>query len=372
MNKTKKPVTVLIACGGTAGHLLPAQNFARSLMNTRPDIKVVFIGSGISDNDFFNKKEFFHKEVLSATPLIKSPKQRIFSIVKLIKGVGQSIYYIKKLKPSVIVGFGSYHSFPPLFASRFMKTPICLFESNVHPGVVNRFCSRWAQLSAVLFPPAIGNLRSKSRLVTMPYNAKMVEYSKISKTDAYKYFGLNANTLTILVFGGSQGALVINQKAIEAFIELKKQGVDFQVIHIVGKNSCLQMTKKIYSEHAITHCVKQFEEHIVSAYKIADIGISRAGSCIFCAIKYSLPSIFIPYPYATENHQYKNAMFVTDNVKGSITIEQKELKSKTLIEKILYLINNNYELLNTYKASLEKYNIDNQTHELHDLISEWI
>lgn len=255
---------VVIAVGGTGGHLLPAQALAKKLRE-----EVVFMGPRLSASPYFFKGFSFY-DVTSG--------RRFYP---LLKGVLQAYKLLKRIKPRIVVGFGSYHSFPVVLAAVLCRIPIALFEPNAVRGRVNRYFARWDLI--------------KDLEIAVP----MYHKEKVSKKEGLKYFGLKEGKKTLLIFGGSQGAEV-----------LKKLKLDYQVIQL-----------------------NRFEPNMHYAWSAADLAICRAGAVSVAEHEYyKVPAIFIPFPHATDNHQYENARRSV----GSVVLEQKNLdRLEQEIEKCL-------------------------------------
>src|SRR5690242_14057885 len=126
---------IIFAVGGTGGHLFPAQALADELIEKNDHVEILFAGAHLDTNRFLDKNRFRHREVLSATPFGKNPFRAIYI---LLKGIVKSLQLLKQEKPSLIVGFGSYHSFPLLCAAKLFNIPFVLFEADTIPGKVNR------------------------------------------------------------------------------------------------------------------------------------------------------------------------------------------------------------------------------------------
>ena len=164
-SKLKSQPKLLIAAGGTGGHLYPAQALASELLQKSSDLALLFAGAGLSTNRYFHKEHFAFEDVASGTPF----RGNIFKAVfRIFRGVKRSLRLIDAFKPTLVVGFGSYHSFPLLVAAVLKRIPIVLFESNAAPGKVNRLFSRWAAITAVHFEHASEKLSGKALEVAMP------------------------------------------------------------------------------------------------------------------------------------------------------------------------------------------------------------
>ncbi len=357
---------IVIAAGGTGGHLFPAQALALDLMKKKKKFRVIFMSRGLSKSPYFRKEYFSFQDISSETPCKKSPIQILKAIYALVKGTYQSFYYLKKFRPKVVVGFGSFYSFPILLAARLRRVPVILFESNAFPGKVNRFCSRWAKATAIHFLQASKYLKGKTICVPMPLLKKG---QGISRAEAREYFQLDSKKLTFLVFGGSQGAQSINRFFCESLEKLCLKTFDFQVIHIVGTFHRAEKLKEIYYKYDIRACVKSFEERMDIAWSAADLCISRAGAATLAEqIQFGIPGILIPYPYASDNHQGINASFLEDVIHGGIKLSEKGLTAGQLVGAIDKLIDSDWERLRMMKRSLEEFRKKQQKEDFCSLI----
>ncbi len=313
---------VLIATGGTGGHVFPAQALAEEL-NAR-GCSVHFMGAQLSTNPYFDRSRWSYQDVDSATislrDFLKAPK----SIQKLMQGVRQAKNEIKKRTPGVIVGFGSYHSLPPLIAGSYLKIPIVLHEANSFPGKVTRLMAPFAHLVGVHFPEAIVKLNcfGKKRALEIPLPKKA---RSNRREEAFAYFGFSADHSTLLIFGGSQGAEKINE-AIPHLLKGKIKG--YQVLHFIGYQTQAKSLDDFYREEGAKALIKPFEPRMDLAWEIAELYIGRSGAnSVAEMVDYAVPGLLIPYPQAADNHQDENARSVAERLKGAIILPQKELLS---------------------------------------------
>lgn len=358
-NKKKK---ILIAAGGTGGHVFPAQALAQQLQKQDPSCDILFMGKGLSTNKYFKKDVFEHRSIDSATPFQKSILRTLSSIGILAKGIWQAYSWIHEFSPSIVVGFGSFHSFPVLAAAWLKRVPIVLFESNSIPGKVNRIFSRMALVSAVQFPKAKENMKGPCIEVSMPF-WQSDEELPVTQEEARSYFSLNPLFFTILVFGGSQGSLAINTIVAQCLAKFRKEKENIQVIHLTGFSSSVEEMQSFYEQQGILACVKPFEEKMFLAWTSADLTICRAGASTLAEIvSFEVPAILVPYPTASEQHQLKNAHFLEEEVKGGFCVEEKELT----VEKLLFLLNKCN--LRSLKESIRNFKINSPRKDLKDLI----
>ncbi len=324
-----KPNKIIIATGGTGGHVFPAEALGKELLEQSYD--VTFVGGGLKNNRYFHRNSFSYEEV-AASSLFKLNCFR--SLWRIFKGVRQSLKILSRINPNVVIGFGSFYTFPVLLAARLKKIPIVLFEPNAIPGKVNRFFSKWATLSAVQFAEAGKWLSGTIIEVKMPTGKRDLT----QKESAREYFYLKPDLFTFLVFGGSQGAESINRLFSEAACLLRKD-ITFQVIHVTGKTGPAEKLRQMYLDAGIPACVKAFEERMDLAWSAASVVICRSGAATVAEqITYAVPSILVPFPQAADDHQTKNAQFIEKKVKGGITCPEPTLtaqKLRTLLSQML-------------------------------------
>jgi UDP-N-acetylglucosamine--N-acetylmuramyl-(pentapeptide) pyrophosphoryl-undecaprenol N-acetylglucosamine transferase len=359
MPQSKLRPKIMIATGGTGGHIFPAQALAIELLEKKYDL--LFAGGGLKTNRYFNRGRFQYAQVMTATPF----KGNIFkSFYRIIKGIFQSFKLIDKFKPDVVIGFGSFYTFPVLVAARLRKIPIVLFEPNAIPGRVNRLFSKWALCSAVQFSEAGNLLAGEIIEVKMPNG----ERKKLDPAAARDYFYLDPYRFTFLVFGGSQGSASINRLFSEA-IGTVMDPASFQVIHVTGKTDSAELIRRQYESAGIRACVKAFEERMDLAWSAADAVIGRSGAATIAElIKFEVPGILVPLPHATDDHQTRNALFIQNKVGGAITCPESSLsvaRLKPLLEQLMVP-----DRLKTMKAAISSFKQDDRKKEFCSVICD--
>lgn len=253
---------------------------------------------------------------------------------KLFKGIRQSQKIIRKFDPDLVVGFGSFFTLPLLVAAHLEKIPIILHEQNAIPGKVNRLFSNYAAATAITFPATRDYLKRKAKKQAVEVLFPSREKPNTTLEHAWNYFGLepHENRPTLLIFGGSQGAVKLNHLILETLPLLPP----VQVLHFTGNEARAEEARTVYEKCLIPACVKAFEPRMDLAMQIADCAITRAGAATISElIEYELPSLLIPYPYATENHQEINGSHFVSIVKGGKMYKEEELKAPLLAEAIL-------------------------------------
>lgn len=360
---------ILICTGGTGGHIFPAQALAQQLRAKNPDYELLFVGGGLSSNRFFDRDAFPYKEVLSGPFFVRNPFVWLRSCTRLFQGWLQSRNIIANFQPDVVVGFGSYYTFPTLMAAKSKKIPLILHAADSVPGKVIRFLSRYAEVTGIHFPEAARWLRGKTMEVKMPLR-EGYRFIPGLRLKARNYFQLEPKLLTILISGGSQGASAINQLTADMLINhLKTKLEKFQVIHCTGDAKSAEILQATYKEQGILASVKSFEPRMDLAWTAADMTIARAGaSSIAEQIEFEVPGVLIPYPHGSDNHQGKNAEFFVTKIGGGLRFAESSLTPEALAEAILNMIREEKTLLKGMRRAIHLYKNSARRRELCELI----
>ncbi|MDB2614060.1 UDP-N-acetylglucosamine--N-acetylmuramyl-(pentapeptide) pyrophosphoryl-undecaprenol N-acetylglucosamine transferase [Chlamydiales bacterium] len=336
---------ILIAAGGTGGHIIPATGLAQEL-SCLIDAQSIYLAGHQPKIQQINTP-FETYSITSGG--IKSP-------LKICKGIYQSHQIIREIAPDIIIGFGSYHSFPLLASGLLHQIPLILHEANAIPGKVNRLMSRYSLFTAVQFKEAIPLLNGKIKEAPLPLKADHL-CPTLKPDEAILKLGLQLGRFTLLIFGGSQGAKGINQLIKTILPTLVNRFSPLQVIHITGHNEKETDTiKEMYRSSSIPHFVSPFHPDMTTIWQAADFAITRAGaSTIREMIHFEVPSLFIPYPFATDNHQEKNAAFICKKVGGGITLNEDNLNPQLLIKLFEKLFNHKMATLRAMKQALRSF-----------------
>jgi len=360
----------LFSSGGTGGHMFPAQAVAKQILIREPNSHILFIGGDLKGNRCFDRGSFAFEEIACSSLSHK----KLLSLIKgggnIAKGFIQSRKVIKNFNPHVVVGFGSFHTFPTLAAASMTSVPIVLHEGNAIPGKVNKLFSRYSRVTGIHFPEAATLLRGKTVEVGMPMRKG---YSKAFgyKDEARDYFGLDREKFTILIFGGSQGAMTINAKFSIAAIDIAHRMKDFQVVHLTGSAVDCKECRRLYKGLGVGAYVAEFEERMDLAWLAADLFIGRAGaSTIAEQLEFEVPGIYVPYPYAADNHQESNADFVVSDVKGAVKVMQKDIADETLCNAVFDIVGNEQEKLKEFVGNIRAFKEKRTRRDLCSLVCE--
>lgn len=360
---------IVVTVGGTGGHVYPAMALAKQLV-CHPDIELLFIGGDLSTNRYFQRASFPFLEVSCGSLSLKNPLSSLRNAGTILQGVYQSYHILQEFEPDLVVGFGSYHTFPTLLAAKLCSVPFVLHEANRIPGKVNRLLSKYAAVTGVHFTDTAKVLKGKAIEVTIPLRDGY-QLGATTREAAHAYFGLNPEMTTLLIFGGSQGAKAINQLTVSALSLL--QGLSIQVLHFTGEEANVGEIQRKYIEYGLSASVKAFESRMDLAWQAADLLISRSGAGTLAEeLEFEVPGILVPYPYATDNHQESNADFMVETVQGAVKYAEKALTPEILAQKIVGLLANDNEKLKVMSSSMQSYKAHAKTKDLASIVLDMV
>lgn len=318
---------LVIAAGGSGGHLFPAMRLASILQERLPDLSLLFVGGGLKHSPYFDRHRFDYGEITSAPWRGMSVSSLWQLCYSNSRGVAEAWQLLRRFAPTAVIGFGSYHTLPAMLAVFAQRHRLFLYEANTVPGKVNALFSRYAHATAIQFPSAAALLRGSSKHVAVS-GRSFPEISTAMREKALRHYGLEPGRPTILIAGGSQGAIAVNSMAIAA---LTPPPCPLQVIHLAGRQAPIAEYAAAYHINGVPACVLPFEEQIELALAAADLFIGRAGAgTIAELLQARLPAILIPYPWSSDQHQEHNARFFTEAVGGGILLSQKQATPQCL------------------------------------------
>lgn len=326
-NQLNQRSRFIIAGGGTGGHIFPAVAIADALKQHNPDCEILFVGaSGRMEMEKVPQAGYkiIGLEVVGL--------QRSFTIknllfpFKLLKSLFQAFRVIKNFKPDACIGVGGYASGPVLFIATLFGIKIFIQEQNSYPGITNKILSKFAKKIFVAYDNL--NLFFKENKMVLTGNPvrKDITSTLPSKEESLTFFNLKENRKTILIIGGSLGARTINE-SIERNIELFSEN-GFQLLWQTGKIYYEGILERTKNKNLSDIKINQFIREMNMAYSAADIIISRAGALSIselCII--GKPTILIPSPNVSEDHQTKNAMALV-NKNAAVLVKDSEAKEK--------------------------------------------
>lgn len=310
---------VVIACGGTGGHLFPGLAVAETLKERGHEVLLIVSEKSIDSVALKAHPEFRYEKLPSiGMPSVLSP-----AFVRFLRRSWESLGYCRdvyrRFRPSVILGMGGFTSTAPLLAGRLAKLPTFIHESNAIPGRANKLAARFTTKVLLGFEDCARFFPGKDVVVTgTPVRRNLGE--PLDRLTALETFRLEPDRRTLLVMGGSQGASGLNQALFKCAPLLREHAI--QIIHLTGERDD-RLAAANYQREGIPHYVAPFHHKMEEVYSAADLAISRAGAASLSELsQFSLPSILIPYPYATDDHQTFNAQVFTRA--GAAELQQEE------------------------------------------------
>lgn len=333
-------MNTVIACGGTGGHLFPGLAVAEVLRGRGHEVMLFISEKEIDALALSGGSDFrFHKLPTIGLPSPFSPAvlgflRRFHESLSLCRGI------YRKFKPHVVLGMGGFTSTAPVLAGKMRGIPTFIHESNAIPGKANRLTARMVRAVLLGFKECAPFFPKVRTEVTGTPIRK--ELQRLDRKIARQRLGLREDLLTLLVMGGSQGATGINQAMIRSLPAL--QGAPIQVIHLSGARD-ERLVADNYQREGIPAHVAAFHHAMEEPYSAADFAIARSGAASLAELAvFSLPAILIPFPYAAEDHQTRNAeIFAQAN--AGILLKESDLAGDLLARNIRELTGDPGKLL---------------------------
>jgi UDP-N-acetylglucosamine--N-acetylmuramyl-(pentapeptide) pyrophosphoryl-undecaprenol N-acetylglucosamine transferase len=322
-------LSILIAGGGTGGHLYPGIAVARELIARAPGATVTFVGTAAGIESRVVPREGFTLDVIRSAGLKGKSAQSLARGVALLPvSAADAWAVITRRRPAVVIGVGGYSSGPVVLLSALRGIPTLLMEQNAMPGITNRMLAPVVDAAAVTYQESVRFFGSKALVSGNPVRPEFFQ-EEGGHGDQHSPPG----AARVLVFGGSQGAHAINMAMVEAAPRLAAGAPRVAVTHQTGERD-LEMVRDGYRRAGLEVRVEPFLFAMDREMKNADLVISRAGATTLAELTASgKPSILVPLPTATDDHQRKNAIALV-NQGASRLVEQRELTGDRLAAEI--------------------------------------
>ena len=337
-----KKLKVIISGGGTGGHIFPAISIANALRALRPDAQILFVGA-IDRMEMQRVPAAGYK--IKGLPICGFDRQHKLKNIKVLFKIWKSQRMAKKIikdfKPDVVVGVGGFASGPTLNTAASMGVPCLIQEQNSYAGVTNKLLAKKAEKICVAYEGMERFFPAEKIIMTGNPVRQALLNTKISREDAVKSFGLNPEKKTILLLGGSLGARTINVSVL-LHLDLVKS-TDVQFIWQTGSYYSAAIAEELKGENIPNLKVTDFITDMATAYKAADLVISRAGASSiseFCLI--GKPVILVPIPNVAEDHQTKNALALSSK-NAAIHVKDADAPAN-LLELAVHTVNDDKRL----------------------------
>lgn len=349
---------VIISAGGTGGHIYPALSIVDEILRKSPNSKILYIGTTnrmekdivpLHGIDYYGIKirGFDRKISLSNFKTIKY----------FLKAVSECKGKIKEFKPDVVIGVGGYVTAPVIYAAKKCGVKTIIHEQNSVLGMTNKFLSKYAD--AVLISFRDTKVNNKKVIFTGNPCGVSNDYN-FNKRE----LGLSNHKKLVLIVMGSLGSKVVNDKMKNILKSFNDK--DYEVLFVTGKDYYEEFKSLKLSKNIV---IMPYINDIAKIFNKVDVMVSRAGATTISEIiAYKIPTILVPSPYVTDNHQYKNAKSLLDK-DAAVLIEESNLNSDDLVKNIEELLNNK-EKINSIRSNLAVLNISNGRELIYEVINE--
>ena len=316
--------TILIMAGGTGGHVFPGLAVADYLRQI--GWRVVWLGTEGGMELKLVPQRGYDTEVISFSGLRgKRLATWLMLPLRLIRAFLQSIRIIRSVKPDVVLGMGGYPAFPGGMMASLLNKPLIIHEQNSVPGLTNKILAKLADRVFLGFPDAILNDKKQSIYSGNPVRTEIMLIEAPEKR-----FPGRQGKLNLLIVGGSLGAQILNTIVPEA-LALIPENVRPRVVHQTGITQ-FNVVKQAYTDLRMDAEVVAFIDDIASRYAACDLVLCRAGALTVAELSIAgVASILVPYPHAVDDHQTRNAQFLSDHG-AAVLIHQSDLSAKKLAD----------------------------------------
>ncbi len=349
---------VIMVAGGTGGHIYPALAIINKIKEQEPNSEFLYIGTtDRMEKDIIPKNDIPFKGI----EMKGLNRKNIFGNIKVLKmflkAVGEAKKIIKEFQPDIVIGAGGYITAPVLYAAHKLKVPILIHEQNSIPGVSNKFIGKFANKICVSLPNSL-NLFPKDKVVYTG-NPRSEEIMKVEKK-LKSSLGFKEKEKLVVIVMGSLGSTTMTTKLKELIPSFKNK--NYQVLIITG-NAYYDNYKDV---NLPDNCkLMPFMSDLICLLKDSDLIVSRAGASTISEITaIGLPSILVPSPFVTNNHQYKNAKELAD--KGACVIVEEEEFSKDRILREIDAIFDDKELYQNMKKQSKELGVSDSASRIYE------
>ncbi len=330
-------MNILISGGGTGGHIYPALALINEIKKHDSEATFLYVGTekGL-EKKIVEKQGVPFKSIDITGFKRKISFENVKTIIKFLKGVQESKKIIKSFMPDIVIGTGGFVCGPVVYAAAKMKVPTIIHEQNSVPGLTNKFLSKYVDRVAICFVEASPFFpEAKVKLTGNPRATEVADLPHSKKEN----LGLDPFLKTVMIVGGSRGAKPINDAVITALERFRQK--DYQVLYITGEHHYDKVKEEVKKlDNPSNVIIKSFLDNMPEYLKNIELIVSRAGATTLSEINaLGVPSILIPSPYVTNNHQEKNARALEQHGAAKV-ITETQLTSEILLKEIDEIIGN--------------------------------
>ena len=355
---------VVISAGGTGGHIYPALAIINKIKKEEPNSEFLYIGThNRMEKDLIPEFDIPYEAIEVLGFQRKLSIENIKALADFLKAKQKCKKIIDKFKPDVVIGTGGYVTAPVIWAGKKLGYKTFIHEQNSVVGLSNKYLSKYADKIGVSFESTMKDFpKDKVILTGNPCSEKAISIKKANKED----FNLSNNKKLVLIVMGSLGSNTVNEKMVEYVYGFRNK--PYEVVFVTGNSYYEKVKNKRFPDNV--H-VLPFIYEMPSLMKCTDVMVSRAGASTMSEIMaLGIPTIFIPSPYVTNNHQYKNAMDLV-NKNAALIIEEDKLNKNNLITTIDNLLEDKGKY-NEIKNNLKKLGIKDSSSRIYEVLKEMI
>lgn len=352
---------IIVSAGGTGGHIYPALAIIEKIKQEEKNVEVLYIGT-----TYRMEKDIVPKHGIKYVGLnVKGfNRKNIFEnflvLYLFIKAIFKSKKIIKEFNPDIVIGVGGFVTAPVIYAAHRLGIKTLIHEQNSEYGMTNKFLSKYANVVATSFP----KMEIKNKKVVFTGNP--VGDSSYDIKFSKKELGLSSSKKLVTIVMGSLGSDVTSDKMKDALPLFNNK--DYEVLFITGTEYYDKFKKMKLSKNIF---VLPYIDNMRKIFKDVDVLVTRGGASTMSEIlAYNVPSIIVPSPYVTHNHQYKNAMALVEK-DAALLLEEKDFNGDNLLKKIEYLLNDKEEV-NKIKKNLSRLYLPDSALKIYHLIKELV
>ncbi len=330
----KNQLLIVLAGGGTGGHVTPALALADAVTRELPGAQVLFIGTAHGLEATLVPKRGYRIELVEGQRIVGGGlAMKVKGISSLLRGIAQARAILKREKPSIVIGVGGYASGAALLAAKTLGIATAVHESNAVPGLTNKVLGRLVDRVYLGFAAAQPNFSNKISVISG--NPVRAPIALVGPQRPPRQVGV----AHILIVGGSQGSEFLNKQVPALLAEVSKLGVELEIRHQVGKLDA-EPVREAYAKAHLSVTTESFIDDMAAAYAWADFAITRSGSGTVAELAAAaLPALLVPFPFAAGDHQAANARVFAESGAG-LWVRQADWQAERLAKQVAEILQN--------------------------------
>ncbi|MCK0470664.1 undecaprenyldiphospho-muramoylpentapeptide beta-N-acetylglucosaminyltransferase [Halalkalibacter sp. APA_J-10(15)] len=358
---------VVVSGGGTGGHIYPALALIKEMKRINSDVEILYVGTekGL-ESEIVTREQIPFKSIPITGFKRSISLENIKTVYRFLSGTRKMKSLLREFKPDVVIGTGGYVCGPVVYAAAKLKIPTVVHEQNSVPGLTNKFLSKYVDKVAICFEEAKHFFPSQK--VVLTGNPRASEVMNVDASAGRRSLSLNEHQKTVLIVGGSRGARPINEAFLTIIGKLKHKS--YQIVYVTGTvhyDRIMEQMKK--HDHPQNVTIKPFIHNMPDVLGAVDLIVARAGATTLAEITaLGLPSILIPSPYVTNNHQEKNAQSLANN-NAAIVLKETEMSGDLLLEEIDHILTSEDKWMQMSTSSKEL-GLPNAARHLYEVLDE--